>query len=236
MPETDSVFSARLFMDFLTQCFFASLPAVVIMLAALLLKPILQRRQVPEWHSEQYVRILGILVFLLSIVVLSSVQWDQLLALLTDQWPLNTRDVGALVVSIPILVYAQFRHHTKSFGSGTYAAIRPAEGKLPIILFIGVWFVYLLLYELYFRGYLLFIAFPEMPLWMIVGFNVFLYSFVHVVKNRQQVLLSIPFGLVLVGITYYTGHIWFAFIIHLVLAIGFELPPLLKREPEVYQT
>ncbi len=86
-----------------------------------------------------------------------------------------------------------------------------------------------MLYEFYFRGVLLSVAFTDAPTAAIVGINVFLYAGVHIVKNMQQVLLSVPFGLLLVGMTYYTGHIWFALIIHLVLALGFELSALITQ-------
>jgi membrane protease YdiL (CAAX protease family) len=89
------------------------------------------------------------------------------------------------------------------------------------ISFIG-WFIYLLGYEFLFRGLLLF-SFCSAFGWPIaIVLNVILYSAAHITKGREEILGSVPFGLLLCTLAFYTGSIFIPFLIHFSLAISTE--------------
>ncbi|MGF1636132.1 MAG: CPBP family intramembrane glutamic endopeptidase [Cyclobacteriaceae bacterium] len=89
-------------------------------------------------------------------------------------------------------------------------------------LLIGVnfisWGLYLFAYEFLFRGFLLFLLVSHFPIWLSILINTILYSLAHVHKNKQEILGSIPFGIVLCLITLQTGNFITAFLLHLILA------------------
>jgi len=89
------------------------------------------------------------------------------------------------------------------------------------ILFIGA-------YELWFRGYLL----PDCIIsfgvaWAIV-INLVLYAILHLVNGRDEVIASIPYGLLLCSLCIWQGAVWPAVLIHLALTIPYEVGFLRK--------
>lgn len=203
-------------------------PAVLLVILGFTLQYYLKRQPMDVWLKEHYQRIAGILVFILFFTWLGTRHSDETVSLITEQFPMNLRDGIAVLTGSAVLVFAIYRLAGKT--SANRPQVKYSEPtNVRLISFSIVWIVYLVLYEFYFRGVLLSLTFKEAPLAGVVIFNVALYAGVHIVKNIQQVLLSVPFGLLLVGMTYYTGHIWFALIIHLVLALGFELSALITK-------
>jgi hypothetical protein len=203
-------------------------PAVLLVISGLTMRKFMSGKPMDLWLQEHYQRLAGILVFILFFFWLGFRRADDTVSLISEQFPLNLRDVASVLIGSTVLGFAIFRM------SGKASANRPtvkqsALTSTRLLSFAMVWIIYLVLYEFYFRGVLLSVAFTDAPIAAIVGINVFLYAAVHIVKNMQQVLLSVPFGLLLVGMTYYTGHFWFALIIHLVLALGVELSALITQ-------
>ena len=64
------------------------------------------------------------------------------------------------------------------------------------------------------------------------SFNAFMYAFAHLPKNKKEILASIPFGYLLCYITDFTGNIWAAVVIHIMLALSNSFFPI-KGNPEM---
>jgi membrane protease YdiL (CAAX protease family) len=104
-----------------------------------------------------------------------------------------------------------------------YPQIRKNEWNLKLILISAFsWILYLIAYEFLFRGYLLFVFLKYLNVWAAISLNVAIYALVHVPKGHKEAIGAIPLGLVLGIITLKTGSIWFAFGLHVVLALSNE--------------
>lgn len=104
-----------------------------------------------------------------------------------------------------------------------YPQIRTKDWGLRIYLLSAVtWLAYLLSYEFFFRGYLLYasIRFLGVP-WAIV-LNVIIYALSHIPKGKFETIGAVPLGVLLCFITITTGSIWAAFSIHAVMALSNE--------------
>ena len=84
------------------------------------------------------------------------------------------------------------------------------------------WMGYLLAYELMFRGFLLFACARAFGPWPAIVINTAIYSLVHVPKSAREGIGAIPLGILLCIITFQTGTIWVAVIVHWVLALANE--------------
>jgi len=84
------------------------------------------------------------------------------------------------------------------------------------------WIVYLLAYEILFRGLLLFTFDTWFGPVIATAINVSIYSLVHVHKGIKEALGAIPFGILICWITLYTGNIWPAVGIHIIMALSNE--------------
>lgn len=85
------------------------------------------------------------------------------------------------------------------------------------------WAVYLLGYEVLFRGVLLFGLAGSLGPVPAVAINVIMYSAAHIPKGKTEALAAIPFGLVLCILTLHSGAIWIAFIVHVINAFAMTL-------------
>lgn len=102
-----------------------------------------------------------------------------------------------------------------------YPQLRKAQWTPPLFIINGTtWILYLVAYELLFRGYLFFSCLEHYPLWLTSTINVIIYSLSHLPKGIKETLLCIPFGLLLCMLTWYTGNIWSAVFIHIALALS----------------
>jgi membrane protease YdiL (CAAX protease family) len=90
-------------------------------------------------------------------------------------------------------------------------------------LYFFIRFVFLLCYEFFFRGVLLFkfLEFTDLPTAILYG--TLLYVLIHIFDSRKEIFGAIPFGIVLYLFTYFTNSIWYAFFIHLALSAVYEI-------------
>ncbi len=84
------------------------------------------------------------------------------------------------------------------------------------------WALYLLAYEVLFRGVLLFGCLGDMDRWPAIAVNTALYAFAHVHKGSRETLGAIPLGVLLCLMTLETGNIWVAVLVHSLLAFSNE--------------
>ncbi len=77
-------------------------------------------------------------------------------------------------------------------------------------------------YEIWFRGFLLQSSMQAMDLGYAIGLNLVLYTFLHTVNNKCEMLLCLPFGALLCILCNWQGTVWPAVLIHLALTLGYE--------------
>lgn len=111
--------------------------------------------------------------------------------------------------------------------------IREAEWtKKMVVKSVATLSFYLLGYEIMFRGILLFSTVQLFGEWPAIAINVAIYILVHVPKNLEESIGSIPMGIILCLITLTTGTIWVAFFVHIALAVS-NLLFSLKNHPDM---
>lgn len=83
--------------------------------------------------------------------------------------------------------------------------------------------LFLILYEIFFRAILLHFCmqFTSVPLAIIT--NVALYAAAHLFSTRQELLGTIPFGVLLCLLTLHFGCVWPAVLLHLLLALPYDI-------------
>jgi len=94
------------------------------------------------------------------------------------------------------------------------------------------WALYLLGYEMLFRGVLLFPLAEALCVWAAIAINIALYSAAHIPHGKAETIAAVPFGLVLCILTLYSGTIWIAFLAHLVNALTVSFAAM-KYNPEM---
>jgi membrane protease YdiL (CAAX protease family) len=114
-----------------------------------------------------------------------------------------------------------------------YPQIRVNNWSLGLLFSSALgWILYLLAYEIMFRGVLLFTAFYAWGYWPAIIINVIIYSIVHIPKGKKETFGAIPLGFVLCIICLEYGNFWAAFIIHIAMALSNEWFSI-KYHPEM---
>lgn len=104
-----------------------------------------------------------------------------------------------------------------------YPQIREKTWSLKLIFISSLtWILYLTAYEFLFRGFILFIFLNTVGTGAAIAANLVLYSLFHIHKGWKEMLGSLPFGIVACYFTIITGNIWFAVILHCILALTNE--------------
>lgn len=120
----------------------------------------------------------------------------------------------------PAAVLAAWLSSRKKTDFGRYPEIRKKVWTgYTLLIHVAGWTVYLLAYELFFRGVLLFPTALIIGSWGAAGINAALYSAAHISKGPQEAIGALFLGVLLSLLTLHTGTIWIAFWVHLALAL-----------------
>jgi len=84
-------------------------------------------------------------------------------------------------------------------------------------------FVFLLCYEFFFRGVLLYKFLEFATIYSAILYSTILYVLIHIFDSKKEILGAIPFGILLCLFTNLTNSIWYAFFIHLALSAVYEI-------------
>jgi membrane protease YdiL (CAAX protease family) len=123
-------------------------------------------------------------------------------------------------VLCPAAVLAVWFSSRKKTDFGRYPEIRKKVWTgYTLLIHVAGWTVYLLAYELFFRGVLLFPTAVIIGPWGAAGINAALYSAAHIPKGPQEAVGALFLGVLLSLLTLHTGTIWIAFWVHLALAL-----------------
>ena len=96
---------------------------------------------------------------------------------------------------------------------------KPEEFYLYFILRM----VFLVLYEIFFRGILLLNIIDNIGVTHAVMLNLGLYTLIHAFSPRQEILGTMPFGFVLCLLTVQLHSVWPAVLIHVTLGMSHEI-------------
>jgi len=163
------------------------------------------------------------------------IPFGTIIFLLADQEPLKTfglkpvlpplfPSLNWLAVLIPLMILIAYLGNRFKEKADIYPMIRVKEWGIGLILLnSGSWVLYLIGYEFFFRGFLLYGALSVMDSWSAVALNAVIYALMHLHKNMRETIGSIPFGAVLAIVSLHTGSIWTGVVIHSVLAISNSL-------------
>ncbi len=99
-----------------------------------------------------------------------------------------------------------------------------------LVIYFLLRVLFLLLYEYFFRGVLLFICIEAVGIVIAILINLSVYAMTHAYSDRREIIGTIPFGLTLCSLTILLHSVWPAIFIHLALAISHEIR-LLSNHP-----
>ena len=94
------------------------------------------------------------------------------------------------------------------------------------------WAVYLLGYEIFFRGVLLFPVVQTAGAWAAIGINIGMYSGTHIPKGAGETIGAIPLSAILCLLCLHAGSFWPAFLVHVAMAWTTTLTSL-KYHPDM---
>ncbi len=135
-----------------------------------------------------------------------------------------------LIILVVPLVWMSSR---KEKNQQQYPQIRTANWNTKLVsASLLSWAVYLLGYEFYFRGLLLFPLKDSLGLWPAIAVNIGLYSATHIPKGLNEAIMTIPFAIILSILTLETESIWIAYFVHVAMAWSNNIFSL-KYHPEM---
>ncbi len=130
-----------------------------------------------------------------------------------------------LYILIFILVISMANKQSKNDSSRIQASTEDIINLSPtfyIRYFIGR-SLFLFVYELWFRGFLLFDSINRIGMPTAVTLNVFLYALLHIFNSKKEMLACIPFGLLLCFLSILFNAAWPAIILHISFSLIYEL-------------
>lgn len=83
--------------------------------------------------------------------------------------------------------------------------------------------IFLVSYEMWFRGWLLQDLLAAYDLVIAIAINLSMYFLIHLFAGKKESTASIPFGLLLYWLAIQTGAVWPAALIHLSFSLAYEL-------------
>lgn len=92
-----------------------------------------------------------------------------------------------------------------------------------VIHYFFIRIVFLFVYEMWFRGFLLFNSINWMGIPAAVMLNVFLHVLVHIFNSKKEMLACIPFGIVVCFLSILFNAVWPAIILHIGFSMAYEL-------------
>jgi len=124
--------------------------------------------------------------------------------------------------AVLVIILSYFTARNKNH-LAQYPQIRAKQWNSGLITLSAIsWITYLAGYEFMFRGFLLFSCLESFGFWPAVIINISLYSLVHLPKGSKETMGSIFFGFILSYSAIVLGSFWFAFLVHITLALSNE--------------
>jgi len=149
------------------------------------------------------------------------------LELSPSHYGINLHDIPQsglwMAILVPPIILLNYYVAGKPSNLRQYPQIRLMQWRrLDLLANFISWTIYLLGYEMLFRGFLLFALYDAFGAPWAITLNVVLYALAHIPKGAREMAGSIPFGVVLCLITLSTGSFLAAFVIHASMALSNE--------------
>lgn len=144
-----------------------------------------------------------------------------------------TKTLAWFIAIIPIPVLTAWLSGRSAVHQQQYPQVREAVWSHKLLATdLICWALYLLGYEAFFRGFLLYGMLMVTTPMIAVSTNVVFYALAHIPKGKGEAIGAIPLGIVLCIATLQTGSYWVAFLVHLTMAWSNELFTL-RNHPEI---
>lgn len=138
--------------------------------------------------------------------------------------PEPMRVLGALALLVPVAMAVAWRASAGEDVQAEYPQIRRETwGHFAMDANLVTWALYLVGYEITFRGLLLFPAIESLGLAPALLLNVALYVAAHADKHRREMLACVPMGLLFAGLVLWTVSLWTAVGLHIAIAWTAEI-------------
>ncbi len=126
-------------------------------------------------------------------------------------------------LTLPVIIIASYFWSASPANLALYPQIRIEKWSGQIVALSAVsWIAFLVAYEFFFRGFLLFASFSVLNPWPAIALNCSLYGFAHFNKGPGETFGAVIAGVLLCYLTLRTGNIWSAVVIHSVIALSTE--------------
>lgn len=137
--------------------------------------------------------------------------------------------LGLSLVIILLTIYSA----KKPVSMAMYPEIRSRQWNTKLLVQSNLsWMLYLLAYEVMFRGLMLFACARVMGVWPAITISTAIYALAHVPKGETEGIGAIPLGILFCLITLESGTVWVAVLVHWVMALTNEWASL-KYHPEI---
>lgn len=80
------------------------------------------------------------------------------------------------------------------------------------------WTIYLLAYEFFFRGFVLFTLAEAFGAWPAIALSTLAYAWAHLPKNAAETIGTLPMGVIFAVVALEGGGIWGPFVAHVIIA------------------
>ncbi len=132
---------------------------------------------------------------------------------------------GGLVLAVLVIVLPVLKIQSRlPKALEEYPEIRALNWTIRDHLLNGAtWCLYLVSYEFFFRGFLLFTLYSAFGLWPAICLSTVAYVFAHLDKPASETIGSIPIGLLFGWVALTSGTIWGPVIAHCIIAIANDL-------------
>ena len=135
------------------------------------------------------------------------------------------------ILVLLILVFLIMLTATMVIKTGTpiqqqFADSRHHHYQLPVIFIIRYFIIridFLFVYELWFRGYLLFDSIDAMGIPVAIALNVILHLLLHIYNSKKEMLVCIPFSLLACWLCILCHAAWPAVILHITFSLVYEI-------------
>lgn len=131
-----------------------------------------------------------------------------------------------MIIAVTAILIGVFSGYKKLSSSQNNTCSLPLHF---LFSFLSIRTLFLILYEFFFRGVLLFVMVEDFGTTTAVIVNIILYVLIHWF-NKEERYGSVLMGGVLCGVTLYYHSVWPAIIIHLSLALSYEITLLANNK------
>lgn len=126
-------------------------------------------------------------------------------------------------LAIPVILIASYFQASSASNLAMYPQIRINSWNRKIVTQSALsWIAFLVAYEFFFRGFLLFASLTVLEPWSAIALNCSIYGFAHFYKGPGETFGAVILGVILCYLTLLTGNIWSAVAIHTLMALSNE--------------